>query len=73
MESHKRSIAKALSWRVMGAAFTATVVWVVTGKPGLAAAVGVVDTVIKLGAYYVHERVWNRIRFGQVRSPEYRI
>ena len=73
MESYKRSIVKALTWRIMGATFTATVVWFFTDKFGLAAAVGILDTVLKLGAYYIHERVWNRIRFGQIRSPEYQI
>ena len=40
------------------------IVWLVTGKLELAATVGVLDAVLKLGGYYVHERIWVRIRFG---------
>ncbi len=73
METHKRSIVKALTWRAMGAVFTTTLVWVFTGRLGMAATLGIVDTVLKLGAYYVHERLWNRISFGRDRPPEYQI
>jgi uncharacterized membrane protein len=52
---------------------TATVAWVVTGKLHFAATIGVADMVIKLGAYYAHERLWNRLAFGRIRSPEYEI
>ena len=60
-----RSVVKALSWRLIASAVTVTVVWVVTGKMELAAAVGVGDTLIKILLYYFHERAWMRIGFGQ--------
>ena len=31
------------------------------------------DTVIKLGAYYLHERTWMRVSFGKLKTPEYQI
>ena len=66
MESHKRTIAKAFSWRITGTTITTCIAWLVTGRLEFAAAVGVLDTLIKLGTYYLHERAWNRIRFGRV-------
>lgn len=73
MESHRRSIAKTLSWRVVATVITACIAWVVTDEPRFAATIGLADTLIKLGAYYGHERVWSNIKFGRPRSPEYEI
>ncbi|MHC5093721.1 MAG: DUF2061 domain-containing protein [Planctomycetota bacterium] len=34
---------------------------------------GLLDTVIKMGAYYTHERGWNNLNFGKVQEAEYQI
>lgn len=73
MESHVRTIMKALSWRLLATCITFAVVWFVTGKLTLAAGIGVADTLIKLGAYYFHERLWIRVKFGKPKRPEYEI
>lgn len=73
MESHFRSIAKSLSWRFWATLITFTVSWIVTKKLMLAAEIGLADTLIKLGAYYSHERFWNRLKFGKLKKPEYQI
>jgi len=61
-DSHLRSIAKALSYRLSGTAVTISVAWAVTGEGQFAATIGVVDTLVKIAIYYIHERAWNRIR-----------
>ena len=73
MESHFRSIVKAITWRMGGTAVTFTVAWIFTRRFELAAQIGVLDTLIKLGAFYVHERMWNRLDFGKQKPPEYQI
>ena len=73
MESHVRTITKAISWRFIATVVTFTVVWVVTGKLTLATEIGIADTLIKLGAYYFHERTWIYVKFGKVQKPEYQI
>jgi len=73
METRSRSIAKALTWRIGGLVVTITVVWLVTGQVRLAASIGLADTLVKLLAYYIHERCWLKIRFGRARPPEYQI
>ena len=73
MESHLRSIAKAVTWRVGGTLVTFAVAWVLTGQVELAAQIGLLDTVIKIGAFYGHERLWNRLQFGRPKPPEYEI
>ena len=73
VESHTRSIVKALSWRVFAFVITTVVVFMVKGNVELALSIGVIDTVIKLGAYYGHERLWTRIPIGQKPAPDFEI
>ena len=73
MESHIRTITKTLSWRFVATLITFSVAWLVTGKLTFAVEIGVADTLIKLGAYYFHERLWIRVKFGRLRKPEYEI
>ncbi len=73
MESHYRSIAKAITWRAGGTVVTFVVAWILTGSAALSVEIGLADTLVKLGAFYAHERVWNRVAFGKRRPPEYQI
>jgi adenylylsulfate kinase len=73
VETHFRSILKALSWRFGGTLVTFTIVWVVLGKFDMAAKIGVLDTVVKIGAFYFHERLWHRIKIGKIEPIEYEI
>ncbi|MEZ4600676.1 MAG: DUF2061 domain-containing protein [Syntrophotaleaceae bacterium] len=73
MESTRRSIAKALSWRLLATAITTTLVFIVTGKGDFAAGIGLCDTFFKLFIYFGHERLWNRIPYGRDKQPEYSI
>lgn len=73
MESHKRSLAKAATWRAGGLVITVIVALIWTRKVELAASIGVVDTLVKLVAFYFHERVWLRIHYGRARPTEYEI
>jgi uncharacterized membrane protein len=73
IESHFRSIIKALSWRFLATLITFSVSWIIIGELKIAAEIGLADTVIKLGVYYTHERLWNRLSFGKMQQPEYQI
>lgn len=72
-ESHARSIAKTFSWRLFATVITFSVSWALTGRVTLAAEIGIADTLVKLFAYYSHERAWNRTSFGKKKPPEYQI
>ena len=66
METHKRSIVKSLSWRVVAAIITAVVGWVLTGSFKLGLSMGLLDSAIKIGVFYGHERCWHRVKWGRV-------
>ena len=64
-ETHARSVAKAVSWRLMGTVATALIVFIVTRRLVLSLAVGLFEFVSKIGFFWLHERMWERIRFGR--------
>lgn len=72
-DSNFRSLAKAVSYRVLGSAATALVVYIFSGNMPLSASVGGLDMVIKIVLYFLHERLWNHISFGRPKRPEYEI
>ena len=72
-ESHKRSIVKALSWRVLATLITGITALIVTGNVKIAVEISLIDTIAKLAVYYAHERIWNRLKFGEIKPSEYTI
>lgn len=65
LDTHSRSFAKALSWRVTGTIDTLIISLVVTGSIKLAATIGLTEVVTKSLLYYLHERAWLKIPYGR--------
>ena len=68
-EYHKRSIVKAISWRIVATVTTMVVVYIFTRRLTLAMQVGGVEVVAKLLFYYAHERVWGWVGWGKLKHP----
>ncbi len=64
-DTNKRSIVKGISWRVIATSTTTAIVYVFFGRLDLAIAAGLIETVLKVGLYWGHERAWHRIRWGR--------
>ncbi|WP_024770645.1 DUF2061 domain-containing protein [Aquimarina macrocephali] len=64
-EKPVRSIAKAVSWRVVGTLDTLIVSYVLIGEIALATSIASIDFVTKMILYFFHERIWNRIKWGK--------
>lgn len=64
VEQPRRSLAKAISWRITGSLDTLLLSWLFTGNLLIAAAIGGTEVVTKMVLYYLHERAWNRVEFG---------
>jgi adenylylsulfate kinase len=64
-ETHARSVAKAVSWRVMGTVATSLLVFLFTRRLVLSLAVGAFEFVSKIGLFWLHERLWDRLRYGR--------
>ena len=64
VESTKRSLVKAISWRIIASIVTSLIAFTF-GLP--AKAIGLVffaDLIIKFILYFFHERVWSKIKYG---------
>lgn len=64
-ETHSRSIAKAISWRVLGTVATSLLVFLFTRRLVLSVAVGAVEFISKIGLFWLHERAWDRLSYGK--------
>ena len=73
MDSSSRSLAKAVSYRVLGSAVTALIVLLFSGSLKVSLGVGALDMLSKIALYFLHERLWNHIPYGRPKPPEYEI
>ena len=64
-ENIKRSVAKTISWRVIGTLDTVIISWLITGTLALAFSIGALEFVSKMLLYFFHERAWAKIKWGK--------
>ena len=67
-ESHFRSILKGLTWRVIASAAIFIITYMTTGEMNTAVKVTSIEFPVKLLLYYLHERGWQAIPRGSIRS-----
>ena len=70
METHKRSIVKSITFRILATVITMVLVWIFTKDLTLATSVGLLEVVLKLIAYYFHERAWGCISWGMTKEDQ---
>ncbi len=68
--SHKRHIAKTITWRIVGTLDTMILGWIVTGDLKLGLTIGGFEVISKMVLYYLHERAWYRSNFGIKRKEK---
>lgn len=62
--SHKRHLAKTITWRVVGTVDTMVIAWIISGDPMIGLQVGLAEVFTKMILYYIHERLWYKLNFG---------
>lgn len=60
-----RSILKTFSWRIFATLTTVLIVYVFIGDTKVAFTVGGIEAVLKMLVYFVHERIWDKLKFGK--------
>lgn len=60
-----RSFAKACTYRFFGTLASFAIVYILTKKGSIASIAAGLDIVVKICIYYVHERIWNRVKWGR--------
>ena len=69
METHLRSVVKGMSWRVIATLVTTIVVWVISGEVAMALFAGASDSLVKIGLFWGHERMWQMVAWGRDSPP----
>jgi len=65
IESHPRSFAKAVSWRILGSIDTFVWSLVMTGSFKVAGSIAMFEVLSKIFLFYFHERLWDVVRWGR--------
>jgi uncharacterized membrane protein len=65
VDTHARSLIKTVTWRITGSFATFLIAWLVGGNLAAAGTIAAVQLVANTMLYYVHERIWNRVRWGR--------
>lgn len=73
IETHRRSLMKAISYRMLGTIVTALIAFVITDTVDSAVKIGFADLVFKIFAFYAHERIWQLLPFGKAAPIDYEI
>ena len=62
-ETKTRSIVKTISWRILATLTTITLVYIFIGDTTIAFTVGGIEVFLKMLVYFIHERVWDKLKF----------
>ena len=60
-----KSVVKSISWRVIATFITIILVYIFTRKITIALSIGFLEFSTKLLFFYLHERIWNKIKWGK--------
>jgi len=60
----KRSLVKAVTYRAVIIVLDFSVIYLLTGRVDIALGFMVISNIYTTAAYIIHERIWNRIRWG---------
>ena len=65
IDSSIRSLVKTVSWRLTGSGATFLIAFIMTGNFAIAGVIGITQMVSNSILYYIHERLWNNIKWGR--------
>ena len=60
----KRSLVKAITYRSVIIVLDFSVIYLLTGKADVALGFMVISNLYTTAAYFIHERIWNKISWG---------
>ena len=70
-DSNTRTFLKTITWRITATATTTILVFLFTGAIDTAIQVGLLELVAKMLFYYLHERGWDKIKWGKEEVPAF--
>ncbi|MEX0940896.1 MAG: DUF2061 domain-containing protein [Candidatus Babeliales bacterium] len=64
-EDFKRSITKAITWRILASIYLFFVIFLITNQAVVSMNLVIIDAILNIIQYYIHERIWNYITWGK--------
>lgn len=64
-ETRARSLVKTIIWRVVATLITGSTIYFFTQEWSESVEITFVAALLSMTGYYIHERVWNRIHWGE--------
>jgi len=71
MDKSYRSFVKAITWRITGSIDTFFLTFIVTNKFDFALSISFLEVFTKTLLFWVHERIWDRVRWGRKSWTQY--
>lgn len=68
-ETHQRTLARMITYRITAWLITIPVSWWLTGNLGQATTFSTVLHLLLSLDYYIHERIWLKVRWGVLDEP----
>jgi uncharacterized membrane protein len=66
MDKAARSLVKTISWRITGSGATLGISYLISGNFAIASSIASIQLVLNTILYFIHERIWNKITWGQL-------
>jgi uncharacterized membrane protein len=64
----KRSLVKAITYRAVIIVLDFSVIYLLTGRVDVALGFMIISNIYTTAAYFIHERIWNKITWGIERT-----
>jgi len=65
IETTARSLVKAISWRITGTSATFAISYAILGDFAVSGTIAGIQLTFNTILYFLHERVWNMVRWGR--------
>lgn len=69
METHARSIVKSIVWRIIGIVLLLIICFFITKDLKEMTIITILFHGIRMVMYYIHERIWLKIKWGRIKHP----
>jgi uncharacterized membrane protein len=66
IDKPKRSLIKTITWRITGSGATFGISYLISGNFVIASSIATIQLVTNTVLYFIHERVWDQIKWGRV-------
>lgn len=66
MDSIVRSLVKTISWRLTGTFCTFLISFIILGDITISSKIALIQLILNTIMFYIHERIWNIIKWGKV-------